>query len=78
MSKLTDHIKKVNNIIDQAVDLGVNPNLLKMHVDLLNKKIKTIECLHDPMKVDWQTHKSAGRLWICSKCNKVIEIETLN
>jgi rubrerythrin len=76
MSLLRTHLNSTKRLIEQAETINMPVMLLAKHARLIEKQIKQAECIHNPKPTVFNNATSTGIVWVCSKCNKITDIET--
>jgi len=76
MSILTNQLQRTRKLIGDAAAAGIPFGFLIEQAKVIEMLIRQAECIHDPKPLPFNNRKSSGIIWICSKCNKIIDTET--
>ena len=76
MSILTSQLQRTRKLIGDAAAAGIPFGFLIEQAKVLEMLIKQAECIHDPEPTPFNTRHTSGIIWICKKCNKIIDTET--
>ena len=76
MSLLTTQLTETTYLAQIAGNNGIDNTCLLQHIEFIQKLIRQSECIHNPIPVPEYNVKNRVTIWKCTKCGKVINIET--